>query len=109
MHKLLSQVEDNYLLTIIPDRGKEFARHLEIENEFDLPFYFPDPHAPWQRGTNENTNGLVREFFPKGEEIANYTDEDIKIAMDSINKRPRKILHWKSAKEVYLKESFHLV
>lgn len=90
-------------------RGKEFARHLEIEKEFDLPFYFPEPHSPWQRGTNENTNGLIREYFPKGQEIADFTDEYIMMAMNQINSRPRKTHYWHSAKEVYLRKTFHLV
>lgn len=109
MRHLLNQVADEHLLTITPDRGKEFARHLEIEKEFDLPFYFPEPHSPWQRGTNENTNGLIREYFPKGQEIADFTDEYIMMAMNQINSRPRKTHYWHSAKEVYLRKTFHLV
>lgn len=66
------------LHSITPDRGKEFARHAEVTNALNnVPFYFPQPHQPWQRGTNENTNGLLREYFPKGIDISKYSDEQI--------------------------------
>ena len=56
--------------SITPDRGKEFARHAEVTKVLGAEFYFPPPYQPWQRGTNENTNGLLREFFPKHQDIA---------------------------------------
>ena len=63
---LLSAVPKNKRKSITPDRGKEFSKHREVTEQLDsIPFYFADPHAPWQRGTNENTNGLLREYFPK--------------------------------------------
>ena len=53
--------------TITPDRGKEFSKHSEVTEQLHIPFYFPDPHAPWQRGTNENTNGLIREYLKRNQ------------------------------------------
>jgi IS30 family transposase len=92
-----------------PDRGKEFARHDAVTNALDgMPFYFPDPHAPWQRGTNENTNGLLREYVPKSVDIALSSDEQIDDPVSSLNRRPRKCLGWKTPFEVFFLESLHL-
>ena len=55
--------------TVTPDRGKEFTYHQKLSDQLNIEVYFPDPHAPWQRGTNENTNGLLREYFPKGSDL----------------------------------------
>ena len=63
-------LKDSRPKTITPDRGKEFSRHEEISKVLnDVQFYFPEPHQPWQRGTNENTNGLLREYFPKKQDL----------------------------------------
>ena len=63
---IIHMLKDSQPKTITPDRGKEFSRHEEISKALnDVQFYFPEPHQPWQRGTNENTNGLLREYFPK--------------------------------------------
>lgn len=72
-------------------------------------FYFPLPHHPWQRGTNENTNGLLREYFPKQIDITNYTDSYIAFVTDKINKRPRKCLGYKTPFEVYYSKTLHLI
>ncbi|MDL2238122.1 IS30 family transposase, partial [Christensenellaceae bacterium OttesenSCG-928-K19] len=77
MIALLSTLPDGYLRTITPDRGKEFAKHRLVTAEFGVQFYFPDPHAPWQRGTIENTNGLIREYLPKSFDISGCSDADI--------------------------------
>lgn len=60
------QTSSNEIKTVTPDRGKDFSANKRITNEFNVEFYFPNPHAPWQRGTNENTNGLIREYILKG-------------------------------------------
>lgn len=76
MIELLNQLDESLVKTITPDRGKEFSKHQEIsENLNGVPFYFPDAHAPWQRGTNENTNGLIREYFPKTKEMDSLSNE----------------------------------
>ena len=95
--------------SITSDRGKEFSKHQEITNALDnLLFYFADPHAPWQRGTNENTNGLIREFLPTGTDLADFSDADIDSIIENINHRPRKCLNWKSPHEVFFDKVLHL-
>ena len=95
--------------SITPDRGKEFSRHAQITATLnDVPFYFPLPHHPWQRGTNENTNGLLREYFPKNKNITNLSNNLIAKHVFELNMRPRKCLGWKSPFEIYFNISFHL-
>ena len=96
-------------LSVTPDRGKEFARHADVTEYLDgLPFYFPQPHQPWQRGSNENTNGLLREYFPKGKDITEIPDDYIqrKVAMMSL--RPRKCLNYRTPYEVHFEKVLHL-
>jgi IS30 family transposase len=71
-----------------------------------VQFYFCDPHHPWQKPTVENTNGLLREFFPKGTDFGKVTDEEVQHAVDLINGRPRKVLKYRTANEVY-REMLH--
>lgn len=95
--------------SITPDRGKEFAGHAEVTEALDgVQFYFPGPHQPWQRGTNENSNGLLREYFPKGSDIGDYSSAQVRAAVDRINRRPRKCLGWKTPYEVFYGVSLHL-
>ncbi|WP_238703215.1 IS30 family transposase, partial [Enterococcus faecium] len=98
------------LKTVTPDRGKEFSQHSRITLELNgTKVYFPDPHAPWQRGTNENTNGLLREYSPKGEDISGIFDSQIQEWANKLNTRPRKCLNWKTPYEVFFNESLHLI
>jgi len=106
---LLAEVTPKRIKTITPDRGTEFAQYHELMNELDIPVYFPDPHSPQQRGTNENTNGLIREYFPKGTDLDSLSDIDIIKFVDELNNRPRKVLGWKSPAEVFLGQSLHLI
>jgi transposase, IS30 family len=78
------------------DNGKEMARHAEISLATDMAIYFADPGAPWQRGTNENTNGLLRQYFPKGISLRQFGPEDLREVAAQLNGRPRKTLGWKS-------------
>ena len=90
---IIQSLKDHPVKSITPDRGKEFANHKEVTEALDqVQFYFPLPHHPWQRGTNENTNGLLREYFPKGVDITNVSEEYIQAMYDELNKRPRKCL-----------------
>lgn len=102
------QTSSNEIKTVTPKRGKEFSANKRITDEFNVEFYFPDPHAPWKRGTNENTNGLVREYIPKGTAMENYSDDYIELMVKQINSRPRKLFGWRSANEYYLSQVFHL-
>jgi IS30 family transposase len=74
------------------DRGNEMARHTEFTTATTMPVYFCDPHAPWQRGTNENTNGLLRQYFPKGTNLSQHSAEDLATVAAELNSRPRKTL-----------------
>lgn len=81
------------------DRGKELAQHPQLKIETGLAVYFADPHSPWQRGTNENTNGLLRQYFPKGTDLSRWDAEEIEAVAAALNSRPRKTLGWKTPAE----------
>lgn len=109
MIKLLSPLPVEKVRGITPDRGKEFAKHSEVSEALhDVKFYFADPYSPWQRGTNENTNGLLRECIPKGKDIAPVPDEVLARFVEELNRRPRKCLGWKSPYEIFFDMVLHL-
>ena len=95
--------------TVTPDRGKEFTKHQDLTDKLKVEVYFPDPHAPWQRGTNENTNGLLREYFPKGSDLTFIDEHTIQLWEAKLNNRPRKCLNWKTPYEVFYGEIVHLI
>lgn len=106
---MVAALQGHPVHTITPDRGKEFLRHAEISEKLGgVPFYFALPHSPWERGTNENTNGLLREFFPKGFDLTDVTPEMVQAAQDALNFRPRKSLGFKTPFEVHFSSSLHL-
>ena len=90
------------------DHGKEFSDYRKIQIELNCKVYFADPHAPWQRGTNENFNGLLRQFFPKRTSFAEVTQKDVEAVMELLNRRPRKSLRWKTPEEVFFHKVLHL-
>jgi len=89
--------------TMTHDNGKEIARAFDIETKTGIKVYVAHPRSPWERGTNENTNGLVREFFPKGTDFRLVTDADVTYVQELLNCRPRKTLDWATPSEVLLK------
>jgi IS30 family transposase len=81
------------------DQGAEMARHADLKILADLPVYFCDPHSPWQRGTNENTNGLLRQYFPKGTDLSLHRPNELEAVAAALNDRPRKTLGWRTPAE----------
>jgi IS30 family transposase len=81
------------------DRGAEMAHHAQLRIQTGLPVYFCDPHSPWQRATNENTNGLLRQYFPRGTDLARHSAEDLAAVASTLNGRPRKALSWRTPAE----------
>jgi len=106
---MLIALEGHPVKSITPDSGKEFAKHAEVTEALEgVKFYFPPPHHPWERGSNENTNGLLREYFPKGQDITDIPDAYIQEMFDKLNRRPRKCLGYRTPYEVYYSKTLHL-
>lgn len=91
--------------TLTVDNGSEFAQFKEYEEKTGLDIYFAKPYSPWQRGANENTNGLLRQYFPKGSDFKKVTEEDVRQAVERLNNRPRKCLKYRTPNEVFWKSA----
>ena len=88
-------------LSLTHDNGMEMAQHKLFTKETQIKVFFAHPYSPWQRGTNENTNMLIRDFFPKGTDFNTIPSGKIKHVQDLLNERPRKTLDWRTPKEVF--------
>jgi IS30 family transposase len=91
-----------YVITMTSDNGKEFADHKTIASKLDADFFFAHPYASWERGLNENTNGLIRQYIPKGRDLKTVTQKEISQIMYKLNNRPRKCLGMKTPNQVFL-------
>ncbi len=94
MQRAIATLPEKLVKTITWDQGAEMARHLDFTIATNVPVYFCDPHSPWQRGANENTNGLLRQYMPKGTDLSKYAPEDLDWIAWSLNDRPRKTLEF---------------
>lgn len=101
--EIFNEIDPAVRLSMTYDRGTEMAEHKILTEETGVKVYFADPSSPWQRGTNENTNGLIRQYFPKKTDFSKVTLEEIKFAQNELNERPRKVLDWETPKKAFQK------
>lgn len=99
--KSMTTLPEQLRKTLTWDRGKELSAHAQFTLETGTKVFFADPHSPWQRPTNENTNGLLRQYFPKGTDLSRWSAEDLEAIALALNNRPRKSLDWKTPAEVF--------
>ncbi len=105
--KKLRQVPVPLRNTLTYDRGNEMAKHEQLAQRLSIQIFFADPHAPWRRGTNENTNGLLRQYLPKGTDLSTYTQRELNAIAHRLNTRPRKCLDFATPLEVYAQLRHH--
>ena len=100
----MTRLPEQLRKTLTWDRGKEMSAHAQFALETGTKVFFADPHSPWQRPTNENTNGLLRQYLPKGTDLSRWSAEDLEAIALTLNNRPRKVLGWKTPAEVFAEQ-----
>lgn len=90
------------------DQGAEMSQHVQLRVETGVGVYFCEPQSPWQRGTNENTNGLLRQYFPKGTDLSAHRPEDLAAVAATLNARPRRVLGWRTPQEAF-EQALHAI
>jgi IS30 family transposase len=104
----MTRLPEQLRATLTWDRGKELSGHAQFALDTGTKVFFADPHSPWQRPTNENTNGLLRQYFPKGTDLSRWSADDLEAVALTINDRPRKVLGWKTPAEVFAEQLLSL-
>lgn len=100
LHETLTEIPDSVRLTLTWDQGSEMAGHDQIAPLFGEGVFFAHAGKPWQRPTNENSNGLLRQYFPKGGDLRTYSTEDLRSVEERLNTRPRKTLGWATPEQI---------